>query len=177
MAISCFLAMAGWKISETLVWWPIAKYYALKLAKPATSSEAHTLSALRHARIASTFVASSLSSALAMMMLQHQSQAAIEAKAAAAAGALFSTWTPHQAGSRKAYDLRTWASSAKESPMAIPRLASRVWLQQVISCPDLQVSQFQARQGCSPVWFQRWRSGESRSESAHLANRNFGSSA
>ncbi|KAJ1021078.1 hypothetical protein NDA16_003864 [Ustilago loliicola] len=82
MAISCFLAMAGWRISETLVWWPIAKYYALKLANPATSSEKQTLNALRHARIASTFVASSLSSALAMMMLQHQSQAALTAKKA-----------------------------------------------------------------------------------------------
>ncbi|CBQ69623.1 conserved hypothetical protein [Sporisorium reilianum SRZ2] len=87
MAISCSLAMAGWRISETLVWWPIAKYYALKLANPATSSEAHTLRALQHARIASTFVASSLSSALAMMMLQHKSQAAIRAKQAAAANA------------------------------------------------------------------------------------------
>lgn len=85
MAISCLLAMAGWRISETLVWWPIAKYYALKLANPATFSEKQTLNALRHARIASTFVASSLSSALAMMMLQHQSQAAISAKKAAAA--------------------------------------------------------------------------------------------
>ncbi|CDU23497.1 uncharacterized protein SPSC_02126 [Sporisorium scitamineum] len=84
MAISCFLAMAGWKISETLVWWPIAKYYALKLTNPDTSSQAHALRALRHARIASTFVASSLSSALAMMMLQHKSQAAIRAKQAAA---------------------------------------------------------------------------------------------
>ena len=85
MAISCFLAMAGWRISETLVWWPIAKYYALKLANPATTSEAHTLRALQYARVASTFVASSLSSALAMMMLQHQSQAAIQAKHASAA--------------------------------------------------------------------------------------------
>uniref|UniRef100_V5ESJ9 Transmembrane protein 135 N-terminal domain-containing protein n=1 Tax=Kalmanozyma brasiliensis (strain GHG001) TaxID=1365824 RepID=V5ESJ9_KALBG len=87
MALSCFLAMAGWRISETLVWWPIAKYYALKLANPATSSEAQTMTALRHARVASTFVASALSSALAMMMLQHQSEAAMEAKKAAAAGA------------------------------------------------------------------------------------------
>ncbi|TKY88418.1 hypothetical protein EX895_002770 [Sporisorium graminicola] len=84
MATSCFLAMAGWRISETLVWWPIAKYYALKLANPATSSQAHTLRALQHARIASTFVASSISSALAMMMLQHKSQAALQAKQAAA---------------------------------------------------------------------------------------------
>ena len=89
MAVSCFLAMAGWRFSETLVWWPIAKYYALKLANPATSSEAHTRAALRHARIAATFVASSLSSALAMMMLQHQSQsqAALREKQAAARGA------------------------------------------------------------------------------------------
>ncbi|ETS61453.1 hypothetical protein PaG_04488 [Moesziomyces aphidis] len=86
MAISCFLAMAGWRISESLVWWPIAKYYALKLANPATSSEAQTVNALRQARIAATFVASSLSSALAMMMLQHQSDAALQAKKAPAQG-------------------------------------------------------------------------------------------
>ncbi|SNX86909.1 uncharacterized protein MEPE_05618 [Melanopsichium pennsylvanicum] len=86
MAISCFLAMAGWRISETLVWWPIAKYYALKLANPKISSEAQTMSALRHARIASTFVAASLSSALALIMLQHRSAAADAVEKAAAGG-------------------------------------------------------------------------------------------
>lgn len=95
MAISCFLAMAGWRISEMLVWWPIAKYYALKLASPC-SSQAHTLRALSYARITSTFVASSLSSALAMMMLQHQSAAALHNKNAssAAAAAAASTGVP-----------------------------------------------------------------------------------
>ncbi|SAM85285.1 uncharacterized protein UBRO_07483 [Ustilago bromivora] len=103
MAISCFLAIAAWRISETFVWWPIAKYYTLKLAKPATWSEKQTLDALRQARIASTFVASSLSSALAMMMLQHQSQAAISAKKAAADDKMLTidttpSWIPRSLG-------------------------------------------------------------------------------
>lgn len=86
MAISCFLAMAGWRISETLIWWPLAKYYCLHLSNP-NATQAQISAALKHARIASTFVASSLSSALAMMMLQHQSAAAVEKKKATASGA------------------------------------------------------------------------------------------
>ncbi|PWZ01796.1 hypothetical protein BCV70DRAFT_198085 [Testicularia cyperi] len=78
MAVSCFLGMAGWRISEQLVWWPIAKYYALKLS--ATGTDALKAHVLRRARIASTFVAAALSSAVAMMVLQHQSEAAIAAK-------------------------------------------------------------------------------------------------
>ncbi|KAJ9475784.1 hypothetical protein PHBOTO_005845 [Pseudozyma hubeiensis] len=76
MAISCFLAMAGWRISEVLVWWPLAKYYALKLTSGAGDEKA-VKSALTYARVTSTFVASALSSAGAMMMLQHQSASAL----------------------------------------------------------------------------------------------------
>ncbi|GAC94722.1 hypothetical protein PHSY_002295 [Pseudozyma hubeiensis SY62] len=79
MAISCFLAMAGWRISEVLVWWPLAKYYALKLTSSAADEKA-VKSALTYARVTSTFVASALSSAGAMMMLQHQSASALRKK-------------------------------------------------------------------------------------------------
>ncbi|KAN0064287.1 hypothetical protein ACQY0O_002418 [Thecaphora frezii] len=75
MAISCFAAMAGWTLSESLVWWPIARHCALRLSAHAVDPRDRSV-ALARARLAATFVAASVSSALSLMVLQHNSQRA-----------------------------------------------------------------------------------------------------
>ncbi|EPQ27779.1 uncharacterized protein PFL1_04524 [Pseudozyma flocculosa PF-1] len=94
MALSCFCAMAGWKISESMLWWPITKYYALKLSHSAPDVRRQL--ALTRARVAATFISASVSSALSLMVLQHNSiqadlRAATAAAAAAASGGIAAT--------------------------------------------------------------------------------------
>ena len=132
MAISCFWAMAGWKISEGLLWWPVAKYYALKLSSGST--DARKAEILTRARVGASFVSSAVSSALALMVLQHNSHAAAEqrklptsqktlpAKPSGSSDLLSidtaTSWIPKPLRSPR------FGFSSYRSPVQVPRIAS-----------------------------------------------------
>ncbi|PWN54484.1 hypothetical protein IE53DRAFT_645 [Violaceomyces palustris] len=69
MALSCFLAMAGWRISESLFWWPVVKYWTLRTSHGRTDKAGDQL--LKRARVAATLISVSISSAVSLMALQH----------------------------------------------------------------------------------------------------------